>query len=488
MKKTFMLIAAMLFSVAMWAQNPSFKIADQPNKSFNFINSDHTEVIAEENGRLLVTLKDSYSSIFAAGASDIMVRWVDKNLNVAVETKLEDTKGFKLLASSVTEDHVVLMISDMSRKSCIVQRVVLNKQTLKKISTETLFSEEFSRKDDAYIRAAKSPNGDFFALQVAVETKENMDCELLVLDDEMQQVWKRRSPIALYGCLWVSDEADVYMVLGGSTEDQIRFAKYSEDDEYNYAAKTNEFVYSAKILNVIDECVIIGGVYVEHTGRKGNKEFIKGLYGMSFNIATGSLVGQDYHPATDQEKLVMMNKKITANSKDYLPGSITEVASTPTDFGGAMLLSDSYSITVTNSNGGSSTTYFRVGMLAFAVNKSGEVVWSVPVRHFEKASTGLYFSSLMFAKGDKVFFSNTESAKSLPSYDIQKPEKACNPVLKSTNVAVYSVDENGKVGKTIVASKQKASLCGATSNWIDGHYYLLQAGKKDSKLVTVSCE
>ena len=489
MKKTLLLFAAMLFSVALWAQSPvRCALSEKPNKSFNFINASNSEILAEENGKLLVVLKDSYSNFFTMGTADVMVRWVDKNLNVSAETMLEDTKDFDLLASSLTNDHVVLLISDMSKKSCVVKRVVLDKHSLKELSSETLFSEEFSRKDDAYVRAAKSPSGDFFALQVAVETKENMECELMLLDDEMQRIWKRKSPIALSECLWVSDEADVYMVCGNSTEKEIKFAKITEDDDYFYTAKADKFVFSAKILNVIDECVIVGGMYVEHFGRKDNKEAISGVYGMSFDMAKGSLVGQHFHVATNDEKSVMCNRKLTGRTIDYLPGSTTVVASTKTDFGGAMLLSDRYSVTVYNSNGTVSTTYYGVGMLAFAVNKEGEVVWSVPVRHHEKSAIGLYFESVMFAKGDKVYFSQAENAKCPTTYDIEKPAKFCAPVIKSANIAIYAINDNGKVEKSVVSPKQKATFCGTSAQWFDDHYYLLQAGKKDSRLVTISCD
>lgn len=495
MKKSFMLIAAMLLALGVRAQNPiSFTVESKSNQSFDLDDCRYSKVIAEENGNLLFTLRNYHKK-----NSEIIVRWADKKLNVVAENILEVPNGCALLASSVTEDHVVLMYDELKEKTFTVHRVVLDKQTLKERSSDIIFTDDdVARGSNVDVNAVESPNGDFFALQVSKEIKPNFighdkddkdvkafsAFELMVLDNEMQLLWKRSAPIALSKCLWIGNDADVYMVCANSTSEQLKIAQILNDDEYEYTVNTDNKVFSARILNVIDGCVVIGGVYLDKIGSKDKMEKV-GVYGMSFDISKGRLVGQDYHPVTPQEDLVMQNEKLTSTPKGCLPGSVKEVACTPADFGGAMLLSDCYGVTSYMSGGGRTTTYYRAGMLAFAVNKNGEIIWSVPVRHFESSVDPDSYASYMFSKGDVVIFTNVEGPKSPLEYDIQHVER---PAFLKSNMALYAIKKDGSVSKSVVFTKIKDSLYGSTTQWFNGNYYMLQCISTSAKLVTINCE
>lgn len=485
MKKIVFFSVLMALMLSSWAQlSPNYTISGQTSKSFDICTGASAKFVAEENGNLLLTTRTTKNLLVARVPDDIMVRWVDKSLNVQQEYVLQNSRQYELLATNVADGEVVLLVKYWEKKQLIVKRIVLDKAALQAKSEEVIYSHDAPNDDLTICWATVSENGDFAALLVlAVDQKEAVESRMFLLDDHFAKLWDREPAMkACYG-LWVNNEGDIYMA--NVADDKVLFAKLTEDDNYQYFAEVPSRVGTLRLLNVVDECMVVGGTYVYDENRES--DYVKGYFGMSYDMKRGRLVGAEFKALTPDDVRVIQNW--TARTRDREFSAILSVVSrTATSYGGAMALANISHTIINSQNGGVTEYYTQGGLLTFGVNVNGEVAWSYPIRHFEKAANTLVFSQPMVADGDKVFLFHSEDSKASPEYSIEKVQKQKNALGMTNDLVMYSFDEKGMTGKAVVAPKQKGILSGESQHWFDDHYYLIYTGNKKSGLMIINSQ
>ena len=165
MKKFVLISVLMSLLLSAWAQSsPNYILNDQTSKAFDVYAGTATRFVAEENGNLLVTSR-SFKNLFVARVQDdIMVRWVDKSLNVKQEFVLEGSRSYDLLTASMADDEVVLLVKYWEKKQLVVKRVILDKATLQAKGEEVLYTHEEPIMGLDLCWTAVSEDGSFTAL------------------------------------------------------------------------------------------------------------------------------------------------------------------------------------------------------------------------------------------------------------------------------------------------------------------------------------
>lgn len=480
MKKFVLLSVLMTLLLSAWAQSsPNYILNDQTSKAFDVYAGTATRFVAEEDGNLLVTSR-SFKNLFVARVQDdIMVRWVDKSLNVKQEFVLEGSRSYDLLTASMADDEVVLLVKYWEKKQLVVKRVILDKATLQVKGEEVLYTHEEPIMGLDLCWTAVSEDGSFTALMaLTASRKTEAASRVFLLDDHLAVLWDREPAFASCYGVWVSNEGDIYMA--DADNNKVFFAKLNEDDNYQYYVEAPSYVGTMRLLNVVDDCIVVGGtsLYADNS----QSRVVKGYFGMSYNMKTGRLAGSDFKNLTPDEIRVIQNLGKRSGDFKYCD-PLSVVSHAATSYGGAMALSNLTRTVITNQNGGSSEYYTQGGLLTFGVNSLGEVTWHYPIRHFEKANSNMSFSQPMMADGDNVFLFLSEDSKASLEYSIEKVQKKKNPLKNSNDLVMYTFGEGGMKGKTIVAPKQTGILAGGSPNWLDDHYYLIYSGDKKSGLM-----
>lgn len=264
---------------------------------------------------------------------------------------------------------------------------------------------------------------------------------------------------------------------------KVSFALIDEDGIFQYNVNTPSNVDNISLLNVVDGCILVGGTYCM-TEKKING-MVKGLFGMSYNMKTGKLEGSDFRDLSEKDLSVLFNRKLGKRVLGYC-NPLSVVSQSTTSYGGVLALSLLEHVVIQNSNGASNEYFTRTGLLAFAVDKKGKMLWEYPIRHYEKAGNPISFSQPMVSDGDNVYLFHIEDCKSLPIYNLDKAQKKKNALGNSCDLVVYGFNENGMTGKNILVDKQKGFLDGSTQDWMNDHYYLMYVGNKKSGLVTIT--
>lgn len=485
MKKIVLLAIAVCFMLGTWAQSsPNYTLKGQNSKAFDFYAGITTRFVAEENGQLLLTTRTTKSLLIVRILDDIMVRWVDKELNVQQEYVLPDSRQYELLATTMADGEVSLLVKFWEKKMLVVKRIILDKSTLQPKNEEVLYTHEVANADLAICMAATSESGDFTALMaLTVEFKGDVECRMFLLDDHMGKLWDREPVLKdCYG-LWVSNEGEVYMA--SSAGSKVLFAKLTDDDNYQYFVETPSPVGTLRLLNVVDDCIVVGGTYTYE--EKGMNGFVKGYFGVSYNMATGKLAGLESKVLSADDVRVIQNWKNNARSREC-SGILMVASHAATTYGGAMALANISHTIIQNQNGATTEYYTQGGLLTFGVNAKGELVWSYPIRHYEKAPSVQLFSQPMVADGDRVYLFLSEDSKASATYTIDKYQKQKNPIGKANDLVMYSFDESGMMGKRVVAPKQKGVLAGGFQHWFDGHYYLMHSNNKKGGLMILNTQ
>lgn len=482
MKKIILFAAAVCFMISAWAQfSPSYTLNGQTSTNFDFYAGISSRIVARENGQLLLTARTTKKILILRTWDDIMVRWVDKDLDVLKEYVLPDSRDYELLTTTVADNEVTLLVKIFEKKEMTVKRIVLDKSTLQPKGEHVLYTHEADNAILATCATATSEDGDFTALlAVAGDRKGNGESRMLLLDDHLDKLWDRESNLPdCYG-LWVSNEGDVYMA--SADDNKVLFAKLTDDDNYQYYAQIPGSVSTLRLLNVIDDCIVVGGTYTSDDPKK--KNHLIGYFGMSYSMKTGKLAGSEIRPFSTDEVMVINNMKNNSRNRDYCD-PLWLSNHTATAFGGAMVLANVIHFIERNPNGGYTESYAQCGLLTFGVNTQGKLVWSYTIRHLENAPIYTVFSQPMVADGNNVYLILSEDNKASLEYSTAKVQKNKNPLSKANDLVMYSFDEKGMTGKTIVASKQKGVLSCKPQRWFNGHYYLIHSNNKKGGLMTI---
>lgn len=480
MKKIVLLSVLMTLMLGVWAQSsPNYILNNKTSKDFDLYSGTATRFVAEEDGNLLVTSRSVKNLFVARMLDDIMVRWVDKSLNVKQEFVLEDSRSYDLLAANMADDEVVLLVKYWEKKQMVVKRVILDKATLQAKGEEVIYTHDEPNIGMDFCWTAVSEDGSFTALMaLTTGRKTEAESRVFLLDDHLAALWDREPAFTSCYGLWVSNEGDIYMA--DAANKKVYFAKLTEDDNYQYYVETPSYVGTMRLLNVVDDCIVVGGtcLYADNS----QSRVVKGYFGMSYNMKTGRLAGSDFKDLTPDEIRVIQNLGKRSRGFEYCdPLSVRSCAAT--SYGGAMTLANITHTVVTNQNGGTTESYSQRGLLTFGVNSMGEVAWHYPIRHLEVVNSDMEFFQPMVADGDKVFLLHSEDSKASPLYSIEKVQKKKRPLKNSYDLVMYTFDESGMTAKTVVASRQLGVMAGGSPNWLDDHYYLIYSDAKKSGLM-----
>lgn len=485
MKKIVLFAVATVLMLGAWAQTSSnYTLKGQNSKAFDYYAGGSTQFVAEENGQLLLTTRTTKSLLIVRLLDDIMVRWVDKELNVQQEYVLPDSRLYELLATTMADGEVSMLVKFWEKKMLIVKRIILDKSTLQPKSEEVLYTHEVVNADLADCMAVTSESGDFTALMaLTVDHKGGVESRMFLLDDHMGKLWDREPVLKdCYG-LWVSNEGEIYMA--SSAGNKVLFAKLTDDDNYQYFAEVPSPVGTLRLLNVVDGCIVVGGTYTY--GEKGSSGLVKGYFGMSYNMNTGKLAGSESKALSGDDVRVIHNWKNNARDREFSE-NLMVASRAATTYGGAMALAHISHTIIRNQNGATTEYYTQGGLLTFGVNAKGELVWSYPIRHFEKAPSPQIFSQPMVADGDRVYLLLSEDSKASATYTIDKYQKQKNPIGNANDLVMYSFDERGMIGKSVVAPKQKGVLAGGSQHWLGDHYYMIHSNNKKGGLMIFNAQ
>ena len=357
LRKALLFIALALFTWNATAQNSiHYKLNPQTSKTFDCFGGLKAKIIAEENDQLLITGQTTKSIVINRLPDNIVVRWVDKQLNIQQEYVLPESRLYELIATTLIDNSVVLLVGINTKDQYEVRRIVLNKSNLKQTSEESLYTNSKARKGLTMNWFATSEDGDFNALMLVTEKEDNkFDAQILMLDDNLQLLWQRESTLPGCNGMWVSNDGELYMATASSYK--IYFAKLTDDDNFQYYIETDKALDRMELLNVVDDCIIVGGTTHEVIKKVGTK--ITGYFSASYNMATGRPEGQDFQNMSGMEEIVLKNWSADTKPQGHSSRlSISNHVATP--YGGVMLLSLNR-LDVTINNGMRHETYTRFG-------------------------------------------------------------------------------------------------------------------------------
>ena len=408
---------------------------------------------------------------------------VDHNLEIMRGTNIEAPAESELLAASMGEGHVALMVADRSRKrQTLLYTALVDLKTMYNEGLTLRDSLGYGRKDRCMLWAAVSPNGRYVATISIVQYIESKQYSTRVrlMDARMNDKWAKEFALGSMSEMCVADDGTIvtlgYESLGEETSFIFNVLDSVKSDTYEMTIKCDP-IREMHLAGVVNHHAMALGTF-RQGGTTEDDDICGGLAMVSFDIRGGEVGGFAMRPFQNEDINILTNRHTKKVQKDYTLDLISTCGVATTEYGAVIAVGRNYIRTVTEANGTLTDHFNRVGIHIVAVDTTCHMRWT---RNIRRNDTQKDYEDLLgiglLSHGDRVLLFKSESPKLPPTYDIARECKEYEIGDKS-NIVFYSIDPEGEVQKTIVEQKTKQTLF-RTERHPDGTLMLLsQHGKR----------
>lgn len=417
--------------------------AQQMNKQIGAENKKYSSwqidemIIVGKYDSLTIGVTKNYKSI----AQNVQVIAFDDNMNMVHSVDIPDTKLDHAEMASIFEGKIYILIFHYKKwdGSYEYNRAVLDAKTLTLIGEpNTVFSYKHKSSEEHYLWASQSPDGLLAAIIdiSVVERKDKYAAVEILLDEEMNIEWQRDYPIYWLSNMMVTNDGEI-ITLGrskGKGANKIYFSVIDQNNGIDISQQTSVAIEKTDLICYRDNKILAVGFGNDPE----NKREIK-YFGISADTKT-STVNIDYKTVTNNDKCVFdgvdLGKKLDPRKNYYLKLKNCK----ETDYGAVATLvnyPNKYDINI-------------VGMLVFAIDKNGSIIWNKMVRNnlFSKYEPTKLFYALC-VEGSDTYLVGTESHKGPATYTVDKKINKQNLNSGGKGIAIYHFDANGSVTKKL---------------------------------------
>lgn len=471
MRKILSIFLLAVMGINLSAQNAiHFSCTGEGSKNFDADIALNATLVGEDNGRLLVTT-------FKPETLEIMIRWVDNELNTLKESIIEKSADMELVATILNEKEIKMLVATDKADRYELKRLTLDRNNLKQTKEETVLHQTKGGRGSGTYWFAGSANGKFSVLMTGIPNgKESHAYQLLMLDDALNTLWTTRPNMNGCNDIAVSNDGVAYLAAAG--RQSVYFSTISEDNQERYFITTPQDIHCLSILNVIDGVVVAGGTTEAKLEKRGRST--TGLFAASFDTKNAKLVNAEFKTLSALEEIILVNTSLKAKTIGSCR-PLFLVDKVATDFGGALLLSHG---TIVKATQGAQTS-FQDGLLAFAVSTEGKILWRQPIRHCEVSDNPQYFHQELISDGNNVHVIHNEHKNAPRDMDMRPGASGIRPLMKPCNIAAITINEKGQAEKTILAEEQKGIVLNSSDRWMGNHFYLVRSQRFRSSLITI---
>jgi hypothetical protein len=487
MKKLVSMLAMLSIAFMANSQNTYFTIARGMESKF----MDHEMIYngqflgVSEGSDLWLTHSHKGARKFAKD-NDWNIAWLNKNLASVFRVDLPYTHRMALLGATVDDEAACVLLVDSSEsKSTRVFRakVALSSKTLIGGKLDTLQSYTYTRKDRCVVWGSVSPNGEYMGVLSVITYRDRgqYKAEAAVYDAKGEQVWKREHAVGNTDCIYVTNDGALLTLASRREKGEQKF-EINVIDDRNAATYTLtshcDPLQDMRIVNVVDGNMLCAGRVLNQKG-----DLTTGVAALSVNIADGSQVGFNMRLFDSEDRNVLLNRNTKKANQDKGVESVLPVNYIATPTGAAVAYSLCYTNEYINANGSVSESYGEQGLHIVSIDSKAEVLWARNLRRNDVSPNEKPYVA-MYADGDEVCVVKSENRKMPDTYEIGKEVKEFVQDEDKSNLAMYRIDAEGKVSKTVLEKKSKHGLVrSALRN--DGSLLMILKKEKKSRPVTV---
>lgn len=481
------MIAMLLPMVVAMAQSDVARVGQLPKQGMklNVSQLENTFYSGVWNGQTFWLVERERMRVNLQEISQVKIERYDATMNNTGTLKLEDARDKEVLAASLVDGKMYILMkgrpnrNDKAKKPLALTCSVID---LSKMTVSEL--KRIGEMDHgASYGVACSPSRDFFALALPATNS----AHVVLYDNRFGVLWERDVDCGNVVDVYVNDEGEVALASVGTKRVGVTVVDAKDYAMFNVSLGENSPT-GLRVLNYAGDYVTLGG-RLFNPEEKNNGLFYVGYFGVAVNTRTG--VGrQTCRLFTDEELNVLINGKATKSNKTKGISDVQCRATVALPYGGAMLMEDAFKqvITTRNMQTGAETSkieYLGFGEVLFAVDTTGKIAWSHPVRRLVMSRGRNFLREELLTKGDLCYLVQCESKKSSPDYDISKNASIGKLLAGNTPMAIYRVDREGRVVKQKVKLPSSSVMYGVLERNGNGRYTLAISTRASTKPMEV---
>ena len=402
-------------------------------------------IIAGEMDGLIIGVNTNYKRLnFCMQAIAI-----DENSNIVRNLDIPGTKNDSPLAANLYDGKIYILSKrfETFSTSYTYMRYVIDAETMTLIGEPTEVLEITSKSTSAnYSWSARSKDGSLTAIiNISTTPKgEKYEATEILFDEEMNIEWQRDYPIYSLSSMFVTDDGEIVTIgrSKGKGPHTLYFSVLNENDIQYLSKQTKLYVYDTYIVSYKDSRILVMG-FGTTTDSKNDKEI--NYFGMSVNVETEE--SEIHYKGFDNtDNNIFYDTKIGKSAKPITINQISLNKCIATEYGAV----------------GTIQNYLyksSIGILVFALDNHGNIIWKRDIRFNMKRSNGEVRSGFTIAaKGSNVYLTMSEDPKSPKQYTIEEPSRKTNTSMGAKALSTYKIDAEGNISKSMESLSKPAIL------------------------------
>lgn len=437
------------------------------------------DIVGVHNG-LTIATTHRYGTFFNAyKKKECMVVALDKGMNITRSLAIEGSDDDEVMASSISNGKLYILTYHKERGKEAFNRWVVNLESMTaEGAPQEVYSQSRERKDKTYQWVAQTEDRSVTGL-VFITTNRKSDkfeANQFLLDEEMKIEWQREYPLHSMSQMLVTEDGEI-ITLGRSAERENTPSKIyatiiNEDNTQDVDVTANLVVTDLRLISYSKGKMLIMGLGLNVSNKKEVRYF-----GATLDFATGKM-NASYQSLTQLDLNVFNGDNQGRNSDPIGYDAFVMRHWKSTQFGAVGTLQVRWAVETCNTQGACNIKYYQQGVLIFAINDNGEILWHFPIRSdYAENGLSLLMANSLLVDGDDVYFVQTEHAKWPESYDLTKSMKTLKLHKGSKMIGVYHVSADGKMSKTKQQLEKKAVLAGTAKRFHNNYIGFLTLGK-----------
>lgn len=499
-KRALLVVAALLLTTTVTAQNITFKAGDKGN-SKAYLPSLLCVDKADAEG-IYYSVEPELNAFHKT--KSIVIREVDFNYKETRSVDIAETKGSDIVQSfkEGTKLHVILDCSEKSRFALRHICVDLTNFTIE--NDEFIADYTLGRKEYGIQWAAFSPAGRYLGVVYAVvnEKEGGALVEGLLFDRTMNLLWKKSMDLSAVSQIMVTDDGRLvttgYSNGEGKTDGaMLEFSITDANGTRMGHASSTYKVGEMVLLNCFGNKVLATALETNRgTGWAGSftagsvvtvGTVYTGCAAFLYDVAEGRMANSERHPFSKEDARVFYNASLVSEiaSPDINFLSVRGQAATPD--GGAVLYGRTWKETVKQGNGMTSTTNYCKGMMLVKADSTGRLAWMRPLMHDNGTNGDFddYTETDLVAVGNDLYLFTNESPNDGDSYD---PDNAARRVVLKVHGAIsaYIFHTDGTVDKRKPTTDGINIIASRLRRQADGSFTLITRGATKTRIAEIT--
>lgn len=410
---------------------------------------------------------------------ECMLLALDKDMNIAKSLVIPESKDDEIIAASINNGKAYLLTYHTEKKKESFNRWVVDLESMAVEGTATeIFNYSKERKDNTYQWVAQTEDNSVTGLVFITTNKKSdkFESKQFLFDEEMKLEWQREYPLYSVSQILVTEDGEI-VTLGRSVEKEKNASKIyatviNDDNAQDVSATANLMVTDTRLISYSKGKILMMGMGVNVSNSKDTRYF-----GATIDIASGEM-NASYRSLSQLDLNVFNGDNKGRKSDPIAYDAFVMQHCKATQFGAVGTLQVRWAVETCNSQGACNVKYYQQGVLLFAINDEGEFLWHYPIRSdYAENGLSMLIGNSLIAKGDDIYFLQTEHAKWPATYDLTKSMKTLKIHKGSKMIGIYHVAPDGSMTKTKEQLTKKTVLVGKAKNFNNSYIGFLSKGK-----------